>query len=191
MNSKRNPIYTVAIILLIVVVFIGYQLLISRFSQTQLAKNIESRNGYKIVSQQQTVPISFRIEPKYIPKKQGDIFNLHKEIYNENNTKIYLETVALYNPPKNTRDLFIELKFEQTYQYKGGRFVTPTIYNNDDTYSEIMFQPKYYLDNGNEIYINDGNGNKEVFFMPDQLKKLEGGLTIKFSGYNLVEYSKK
>jgi hypothetical protein len=99
-----------------------------------------------------------------------------------------LEAVALYNPPQNTRDLFIQLKFEPNYHYKGGSFVTNSIFNDDGTTSSAMFQPKYYSDNGDEILINDGNGSKEVFFTPNQLKNVEGGITLKFKGFNLVEY---
>lgn len=187
-NKKVFLILFIAIFGLATVIYLWYSMY---FSQSAIEKRINSQASYSILSQNQDISVEFRIPPEYIPRKQGDVYNIHQEIYNDHNTKIYLETVALYLPPKNTRDLFIELKFEHKFNFREGKFVSPYTYNGPNSVGHVIFEPRYFDDNGEEIIINDGHGNSVVFFTPDQISHLKGGLTLKYKGFNLVEYSKK
>ncbi|WP_336785314.1 hypothetical protein [Paenibacillus sp. MMO-177] len=162
-----------------------------RYSQSVIEDHIYARQGYRITGQQQSVKLEFRIDPAYIPKKQGDVFELHKLIYNRNHTKIYLETVAWYNPPQNSDNIYIELKFDPTYLYSKGSFVTDAIFNEDHSFSNVLFMPDYYADNRIKLPINDGNSRSSVFIPARQLAGLEGGLTLKFEGFNLVKYERE
>ncbi|WP_201007705.1 hypothetical protein [Paenibacillus glycanilyticus] len=168
-----------------------HAMLQERYSQAVIEDRIFSRNGYRIAGQQQSVKLDFRIDPAYIPKKQGEVFRLHKLIYNRNHTKIYLETVAWYNPPQNSDNIYIELKFDPTYLYGKGSFVTDAIFNSDHSFSNVLFMPDYYADNGIKLPINDGNGRNSAFIPVEQLKDLDGGLTLKFEGFNLVKYERE
>ncbi|GLX68752.1 hypothetical protein [Paenibacillus glycanilyticus] len=161
-----------------------------RYSQSVIEDHIFSEKGYRITSQQQSVKLDFRIDSAYIPKKQGDVFRLHKLIYSRNHTKIYLETVAWYNPPQNSDNIYVELKFDPTYLYGKGSFVTSAIINNDHSFGNVMFMPDYYADDGSVLPINDGGGRSEVFIPVEQLAELDGGLTLKFEGFNLVKYER-
>ncbi|MCM3630644.1 hypothetical protein M3194_25255 [Paenibacillus glycanilyticus] len=171
--------------------FTLHAVLQKRYSQSVMEDRILSQSGYRITSQQQAVKLDFRIDPKYIPKKQGEVFQLHEVIYNRNHTKIYLETVAWYNPPNNSDHIYIKLKFEPTYLYGKGSFVTDTIFNEDNTYSQVMFMPRYYADDGSLLPINDGNSSRDVFIPAEQLEGLAGGVTLKFEGFNLVKYERE
>lgn len=168
-----------------------HAMLQERYSQAAIEDHIFARNGYRITGQQQSVKLDFRIDPAYMPKKQGEVFRLHKLIYNRNHTKIYLETVAWYNPPQNSDNIYIELKFDPTYLYSKGSFVTDAIFNDDHSFSTVLFMPDYYADNGIKLPINDGNGRNSAFIPVEQLGDLDGGLTLKFEGFNLVKYERE
>ncbi|WP_167279095.1 hypothetical protein [Paenibacillus lupini] len=168
-----------------------HAMLQERYSQSVIEDNIFSQNRYRITSQQQSIKLEFRIDPADIPRKPGEVFQLHKLIYNHHHTKIYLETVAWHNPPKNSDNIYITLKFDPTYLYSKGSFVTSTIFKEEHSYADVMFLPKYYADDGSVIPINDGNSSREVFIPTEQLKGLNGGLTLKYEGFNLVKYERE
>lgn len=170
--------------------FTFHAVLQKRYSQSVFEDRIFTQNGYRITSQQHSVKLAFRIDPAYIPRKQGEVFQPHQLIYASNHTRIYLETVAWYNPPKNSDNVYIILKFDLTYLYSKGSFVTDTIFNEDNSYGNVMFMPDYYTDDGSVLPINDGNGSREVFIPVEQLEGLSGGLNLRFEGFNLVKYER-
>jgi hypothetical protein len=83
------------------------------------------------------------------------------------------------------------LTYEQHLSKNGGVFVSDYYYSGPNLVSNIMFEPQYFNDSGEELNINDGNSGDAAFFTPDQLSTLVGGLNLKFTGLNLIQYTKE
>jgi hypothetical protein len=162
---------------------------LTNISDEEIKQRIINQKGYEVIDQNQNIDISFQVDPNWFPDKKDEERFLDVTIYEGFNTKIILNKVSYYE------NLYIDLIFEYENLKNSQHLVTTSLIKGKDSLTDVIFVPEYFDKNGNKLNINDGDYanaiSAGVWFKPEELEGIEGPITLKYSGLNLIKYKKK
>lgn len=199
---KRSSKIVLSLIALILIVKVGLDFINKEDPKESMRKNILYQVGYRI-TEVKPIEVTIQVNGSYMPKDDKLLSYLNEPIevkelvYEGNNSEIYLDRV------EGNDNNFLRLYFDkrQNINKDKGEFLSIGT-NGDSNYEKYSF---FYDDTSVKVYDKDDklvennalllsdiyeSEDFKISIKKDILSKVKYPLTMKISGFNVVEYER-
>lgn len=191
MKLKRSLL--AAALALAVAILIGYSYYNRHYTENAILDHVTRRDGYRLDTLQEQVPIEFFIKPEWIAFQPEERKNLDINLLQTHRTTILLDDV--WNRGKFANDIYFSFHAAFNLKFRSGEFLYNGVFHENGSFSSPSpGEITIYDMNKNKISVGQhGYGPGADFSFGISLedrKRIENGFYVKYTGYILYHYSK-